>query len=155
MKKTIPDELTPEEDLKKRQEEEKALEDKKRKLSEEVKDKIKGLKVDEKGEGLTEGEPPKKKHSPSSSTEEQKNKTSEDDSDSEGSLSTSSGPTFDDLFPRRREIKQSFFRAEDVGSLEEVKPLTAEEIEEADIFLGELEYFQNFFNLNEYDKRAG
>ena len=54
---------------------------------------------------------------------------------------------------------QSFFRNEDEESVylgkEEVKPLTEEEIEEVDIFLGELEYFQNFFNLNEYDKRAG
>ena len=54
---------------------------------------------------------------------------------------------------------QSFFRNEDEESVylgkEEEKPLTKAEIEEVDIFLGELEYFQNFFNLNEYDKRAG
>ena len=154
MKKTIPDELTPEEDLKKRREEEKALEDKKRKLSEEVKDKIKGLKVDEKGDGLTEGEPPKKKHSPSNSNEEQKNEKSEDDSESEESTSSPIGSPVQ-IIRWGGEINQSFFRAEDVGSLEVAKPLTSEEIEEVDIFLGELEYFQNFFNLNEYDKRAG
>ena len=158
VKKVIPGELTPEEDLKKRQEVEKRLEDKKRKLEEEVKDQIKDLKVDEKGEGPTGGEPPKKKHSPSSSSEEPKNKKPENNSDSEGSSSSdsssSSGPALE-IFPRGREINQSFFRPEDAGSLLEVKPLTPEENEEVDLFLGELEYFQNFFNLNEYDKRAG
>ena len=75
---------------------------------------------------------------------------SEDDSDT---TSSSGSPVrmIDDV---EWKTNQSFFRNEDQESQEEVK-LTEEEIEEVDIFLGELEYFQNFFNLNEYDKRAG
>ena len=98
-----------------------------------------------------EGEPPKKKLSPSaSSAEEMKETESEDDSDT---TSSSGSPVrmIDDV---EWKTNQSFFRNEDQESQEEVK-LTEEEIEEVDIFLGELEYFQNFFNLNEYDKRAG
>ena len=98
-----------------------------------------------------EGEPPKKKLSPSaSSAEEMKETESEDDSDT---TSSSGWPVrmIDDV---EWKTNQSFFRNEDQESQEEVK-LTEEEIEEVDIFLGELEYFQNFFNLNEYDKRAG
>ena len=98
-----------------------------------------------------EGEPPKKKLSPSASSAEEMKKTeSEDDSDT---TSSSGSPVrmIDDV---EWKTNQSFFRNEDQESQEEVK-LTEEEIEEVDIFLGELEYFQNFFNLNEYDKRAG
>ena len=59
----IPDELTPEEDLKKKEEEAKLLsetenkidEETKKRLREEVKDGIKDLKVNEKGEGPIEG----------------------------------------------------------------------------------------------------
>ena len=59
----IPDELTPEEDLKKKEAEAKLLsetenkmdEETKKRLREEVKDGIKDLKVNEKGEGPIEG----------------------------------------------------------------------------------------------------
>ena len=165
VKKVFPEELTPEEELKKRQDEEKRLEDKKRKFPEEVKDGwvnrfIKDLKVDEKGEGSTEGEPPKKKQSPSSSSvddEQKNNMEAEDGSDSEEESSGSSVPLESIQFQSTRDrTNPSFFQSEEPS--EEAKSsesLTPEEIETVDIFLGELEYFQNFFNLNEYDKRAG
>ena len=71
VKKVIPDEITPEEDLKKREAEAKTFKllseienkideetkeyEKKRKLPEEVKEGIKDLKVNERGEGPNEG----------------------------------------------------------------------------------------------------
>ena len=82
-------------------------------------------------------------------------KTMEPEDDS----SSSSGSPVRMIDEVEWKTNQSFFRNEDEESVyqgqEEVKSLTEEEIEEVDIFLGELEYFQNFFNLNEYDKRAG
>ena len=101
-----------------------------------------------------EGEPPKKKLSPSSSSVKEM-KTIEPEDDSDSSSSSSSGSPVRMIDDVEWKTNQSFFKNEDEESSEEVKSLTEEEIEEVDIFLGELEYFQNFFNLNEYDKRAG
>ena len=104
------------------------------------------------------GEPPKKKLSPASSSIKEM-KTIEPEDDSSSSSSSSSGSPVRMIDEVEWKTNQSFFRNEDEESVylgkEEVKSLTEEEIEEVDIFLGELEYFQNFFNLNEYDKRAG
>ena len=82
-------------------------------------------------------------------------KTIEPEDDSDSSSSSSSGSPVRMIDDVEWKTNQSFFKNEDEESSEEVKSLTEEEIEEVDIFLGELEYFQNFFNLNEYDKRAG
>ena len=105
-----------------------------------------------------EGEPPMKKLSPASSSVKEM-KTIEPEDDSSSSSSSSSGSPVRMIDEVEWKTNQSFFRNEDEESVylgkEEVKSLTEEEIEEVNIFLGELEYFQNFFNLNEYDKRAG
>ena len=82
-------------------------------------------------------------------------KTIEPVDDSDSTSSSSSGWPVRMIDDVEWKTNQSFFKNEDEESSEEVKSLTEEEIEEVDIFLGELEYFQNFFNLNEYDKRAG
>jgi len=82
-------------------------------------------------------------------------KSIEPEDDSDSSSSSSSGSSVRMIDDVEWKTNQSFFKNEDEESSEEVKSLTEEEIEEVDIFLGELEYFQNFFNLNEYDKRAG